>query len=172
MYTFVLRDTYTYEYNNNVTCTTFHRLVTDKWTKRMKEERRRKRILCIRGGVAFRETIPTRRKMEKSGLVSKVSLNSCQRGCRHRFPVDKAASARCGCSNDHLIRERKNERENKRVSRLGSMLRKKKKKRGGDRKKKRSIFIHPTYPTHSSLDPLLSSTRNKEKISWIRSTRD
>lgn len=107
------------------------------------------------------------------GLVSKVSLNSCQRGCRHRFPVDKAASARCGCSNDHLIRERKNERENKRVSRLGSMLRKKKKKRGGDRKKKkRSIFIHPTYPTHSSLDPLLSSTRNKEKISWIRSTTD
>lgn len=77
------------------------------------------------------------------GLVSKVSLNSCQRGCRHRFPVDKAASARCGCSNDHLIRERKNERENKRVSRLGSMLRKKKKKRGGDRKKKKKHF-HPS----------------------------
>lgn len=85
------------------------------------------------------------------GLVSKVSLNSCQRGCRHRFPVDKAASARCGCSNDHLIRERKNERENKRVSRLGSMLRKKKKKRGGDRKKKKEAFSSIQHIRHTLL---------------------
>lgn len=171
MYTFVLRDTYTYEYNNNVTCTTFHRLVTDKWTKRIKEERR-KRILCIRGGVAFRETIPTRRKMEEDWslrcLLILASVDAVT-GFRSIRQLPQGAAVR---TNDHLIRERKNERENKRVSRLGSMLRKKKKKRGGDRKKKRSIFIHPTYPTHSSLNPLLSSTRNKEKISWIRSTRD
>lgn len=110
MYTFVLRDTYTYEYNNNVTCTTFHRLVTDKWTKRMKEERRRKRILCIRGGVAFRETIPTRRKMEKDWslrcLLILASVDAVT-GFRSIRQLPQGAAVR---TNDHLIRERKKER--------------------------------------------------------------
>lgn len=70
--TFVLRDTYTrvtlryvYDISSGILILIIIMDEEDEERKEGgKEERRTRRILCIRGGVAFHETVPTRRKME------------------------------------------------------------------------------------------------------------